>query len=247
MAYSERDSMCNILRMGLYEFEVKAWHEVRRNDVTAVFHDVLSARDFLGRVNQGRFTMMTLRDALARGHFNMQIYRLTDDELIDHVARLLSSGEIRIILLSEPRRVTSAGLSRGVAKEVEEPIPIQPATESPQREKKANYTLTVLIPLDDIFLEAVEDDEALLESTDGAYRNTLKVYEEGEKIDEEYIRLVFHEVVPDKKYTLIYDTKEDDEGTEVAKVIMFHSKLIGTAELENPLKLAFPFEESKDF
>ncbi|MFX0196153.1 MAG: hypothetical protein ACFFCW_08525 [Candidatus Hodarchaeota archaeon] len=103
----------------------------------------------------------------------------------------------------------------------------------------------VLIPLDDIFIDAVDDDEAILESADGAYKKTLRVTEAGQKIDEEYIQLTFPNVIPGKKYTLTYDTKEDADGYEVSKVVMLSRKL-GIEQLEKPLKLDVPFDDYED-
>ncbi len=103
----------------------------------------------------------------------------------------------------------------------------------------------VLIPLDDIFIDAVDDDEAILESADGAYKKTLRVVEVGQKIDEEYIQLTFLNVIPGKKYTLTYDTKEDADGYEVSKVVMLSRKL-GIEQLEKPLKLDVPFDDYED-
>jgi hypothetical protein len=93
-------------------------------------------------------------------------------------------------------------------------------------------TFTVLIEMDDID-PAMHDDEATLESKDGMYKQTLKVAQEGTKIDDTYLRLTFSGVFPDKIYTLTYDLKKDSEGNDLGKMIMFFELPISQDDMDN--------------
>lgn len=107
-------------------------------------------------------------------------------------------------------------------------------------------SLTVVIPVDEVFVTATEADEATLESTDGTYTQTLKVGEAGRQIDEEHVQLVYRGVVPGKKYTLTYDTQLDADATEVMVVKVFSSRLIEGKDLESVVKERFPFHNKED-
>jgi hypothetical protein len=104
----------------------------------------------------------------------------------------------------------------------------------------------VVIPLDEIFVDSVDNDEATLESTDGEYKLTLRVAEAGKKVDDQRIRLTFPGVVPGKKYTLTYDTKLDATGAEVISLEIFSSRLITTRDLENAVREEYPFHNKED-
>jgi hypothetical protein len=116
-----------------------------------------------------------------------------------------------------------------------------------RKENRINQagTITFLIPLDNVFIDAVEDDEATLSSSDGEYNRTLKVSEAGKKEDDEYLRLTFRGVKAGKKYTLTYDTKEDADGTEVTKMILFARK-ISLERSADPICLDQPFEDAEE-
>jgi len=56
---------------------------------------------------------------------------------------------------------------------------------------------------------------------------------------------MFKDVTPGKKYTLTYDTKEDADQSEVAKVVML-DRVIQTQHFDSPLRLDVPFEDLED-
>jgi hypothetical protein len=103
-------------------------------------------------------------------------------------------------------------------------------------------SLTVIVPVDEIFVDAVDDDEATLESSDGSYKKTVSVKQIGDKFEEQFMKIVFPGVVPGKEYSLIYDTHLDDETEMVTKVTMFQKRLIDADDMEKPLRLDIPFE-----
>ena|GEM_PF-5154591 len=94
-------------------------------------------------------------------------------------------------------------------------------------------TYSFLIELDDID-PAVNDDEGILESSDGEYKKTLKVSGDGTMIDDTFIHLMFPGVTPGKKYTLTYDLKKDADGNDLGKIVMFHEMLIEQTDLDDP-------------
>ncbi len=106
--------------------------------------------------------------------------------------------------------------------------------------------LAIIVPLDPVFVNAVDVDEATLASADGAYRKTLRVIQESKKVDDEHVQLVFLGVVPGKKYTLTYDTKLDADESEVANLVMFDSRLIGADDLQKGIRKEIPFPNEKD-
>lgn len=107
-------------------------------------------------------------------------------------------------------------------------------------------SLTVTIPVDEVFVTAIEGDEATLASTDGAYTQTLQVGKVARQIDEETIQLVYRDVVPNKKYTLTYDTKLDADGAEVLVVEIFSSRTIEAEDLKRVVEERFPFHNKED-
>lgn len=94
-------------------------------------------------------------------------------------------------------------------------------------------TYSFLIEIEDID-PAINDDEATLESSDGAYKKTLKVAGDGTKVDASFIHLMFPGVIPGKKYTLTYDMKKDGDGNELGKMVMFDELLIEQKDLNKP-------------
>ena len=103
-------------------------------------------------------------------------------------------------------------------------------------------SLEVIVPLDELFVDAVDDDEATLLSADSRYKKTVKIVQIGERFEEQFIKMVFPGVVPGLKYTLIYDTNIDDEGGVVTKVTMFENLIIDADDMEKPLRLDNPFD-----
>lgn len=105
--------------------------------------------------------------------------------------------------------------------------------------------LTVIVPVDRVFVDAVSGDEATLESTDGSYKQSIRVGEIGRKESSEHIRLRFRNVLPGKSYTLTYDMKQDDDANDVGKVIMFSERQIGMEDLQEPIRLEIPFQDDE--
>lgn len=122
------------------------------------------------------------------------------------------------------------------------PLPL--ARRQPNRINQAG-TVTFLLPLDNIFIDAIDDDEATLASRDGEYSRTLRISEVGKREDDEYLRLTFRGIKAGKKYTLTYDTKEDADAMEVAKIVMF-ARTITFEQLEKPIRLDKPFEDAEE-
>jgi hypothetical protein len=109
-------------------------------------------------------------------------------------------------------------------------------------------TYTVFIELDDIDA-AIHDDEATLESTDDAYKKTVKVAEVGKIINDEFLRITFTGVIPGKKYSFIYDLKKDLEGNELGTITMFYDLVIDYDNMDgltNRKEFQAQDEEEKD-
>ncbi|MDX1811079.1 MAG: hypothetical protein R3240_03975, partial [Gammaproteobacteria bacterium] len=107
-------------------------------------------------------------------------------------------------------------------------------------------SLTVIAPIDDLFINATELDEASLQSLDGTYKKTVEIKQIGEVVEEQFMKMVFPGVVPGARYTLTYNTNLDSEGELTTNVIMFQNRLIDTKDMLEPLRLDNPFDEQGD-
>lgn len=95
-----------------------------------------------------------------------------------------------------------------------------------------SWTYTLLIDLEEID-PAYEDDEITLESDDQAYKQTLILGKDGEKIDERWIKITFTKIIPGKAYTCFHDLKRTS-SQKTAKVVLFRSSPLEAKHLNKP-------------
>lgn len=72
----------------------------------------------------------TLRQMLAE-HRHLHVGRLSDDEVIDEVARRLLNGSLQLLEMREPRAEASAALQGLLARPAEEPIEVEAVAPAP--------------------------------------------------------------------------------------------------------------------
>lgn len=72
----------------------------------------------------------TLRQMLAE-HRHLHVGRLSDDEVIDEVARHLLNGSLQLLEMREPRAEASAALQGLLARPAEEPIEVEAVAPAP--------------------------------------------------------------------------------------------------------------------
>lgn len=72
----------------------------------------------------------TLRQMLAE-HRHLHVGRLSDDEVIDEVARRLLNGSLQLLEMLEPRAEASAALQSLLARPAEEPIEVEAVAPAP--------------------------------------------------------------------------------------------------------------------
>ncbi|MBN1766857.1 MAG: hypothetical protein JW860_16505 [Sedimentisphaerales bacterium] len=93
-------------------------------------------------------------------------------------------------------------------------------------------TYTLLIDLEEIDPE-YKDDEVTLQSDDDEYKQTLVLGEDGEEIDERWIKITFTRILPDKTYTCMHDLKRTSTGV-TCTIPLFRSVPLEMIHLNKP-------------
>jgi len=109
-----------VLRRGFQRFEVLEWREASQGDDLREFRDRSSAVDFLRPFLHNPLTMMSLRRFLCGIAFDADISRLSDYQIIEQVARQLTSGRFRIskLPITEIGPSTAEGLPEPPVQEI---------------------------------------------------------------------------------------------------------------------------------
>ena len=112
--------MRRVLRRGSQTIELIPRHETPTADTVLVFHDTLSALDFLHTFMYDPLSMMTLRSSLTEELPSTDLAGLDDQEVLEQLASRLVYGNLRIVPFAPSQPAIQAGGAAQATPAVEE-------------------------------------------------------------------------------------------------------------------------------
>ncbi len=116
--------MRRVLRSGDRAFELQEWCEGAQGTNFLEFYDKFSVISFLRSFQNDHFNMASLRDILASGASAPNVFRFTDQEVIELVASQILDGRFRVCPLSDAPYA-------GIRRFPERAVPEEPWEEAP--------------------------------------------------------------------------------------------------------------------
>ncbi|MFX0198092.1 MAG: hypothetical protein ACFFCW_18390 [Candidatus Hodarchaeota archaeon] len=106
----------------------------------------------------------------------------------------------------------------------------------------ARKELTVKLPLGEILVDAIDNDEVIFESIDEQRNDIYRVFDVGRVEGADSVVITIPDVIPGYSYTLTYDCKFDDDGINVAKILMFSQRIFKGEDFKKTYIVHTPFD-----